>query len=58
MSNEAPERSALDAMADRRLPGGCDDCAAYQMVNKASEGVYLLEIRHDQTCPYYRGEIR
>ncbi len=50
--------SHLDTMTDRRLPGGCDDCDAYQVVSKASEGVYLLEVHHDRSCPFYSGATR
>lgn len=59
MSNrQAPERSYLDAMTDRPLPGGCDDCDAYQTVTKTSDGVYVLAVHHDPSCPYYRGATR
>lgn len=58
MSNQAPERSALDAMTDRRIPGGCDDCDAYQTVTDHGDGLYVLTIHHDKSCPYYRGATR
>jgi|GEM_PF-2286554 len=44
----------LDAMTDKRLPGGCDDCDAYQVMVKAEAGVYVLQVHHDDTCPFYR----
>jgi len=42
--------SALDAMTGHRIPGGCDDCAAYQTVEQHAPGLYVLGIHHDLTC--------
>lgn len=36
-----------------RLPGGCDDCNAYQTVT-LDDGIYRICIHHDDTCPFYR----
>lgn len=44
----------LEAAKGQHIPGGCDDCGAHQVLNEHSPGVYLLEIRHDSTCPTYR----
>ncbi len=49
-----PVPSALDRLTGRRLPGGCDDCTAYQTVEQQAPGVYLLTVHHDPTCPDYR----
>lgn len=49
--------SVLDQMADHRMPGGCDDCAAYQTVELVGS-IYVLTVHHDQTCSYYRGDTR
>ncbi len=49
-----PVASALDHLAGRRLPGGCDDCHAYQTVEQQAPGVYVLLVHHDDTCPDYR----
>jgi hypothetical protein len=37
-----------------RIPGGCDDCNAYQELVTAADGVYRIEIAHDDWCPTYR----
>jgi len=54
--------SALDALAGRQLPGGCDDCDAYQTVtrqpNETWGGVYVLTIHHDDGCPHLAGVTR
>jgi hypothetical protein len=47
--------SALDAMTGRRLPGGCDDCAAYQVMSRCADGLYVLTVHHDPTCPHLDG---
>lgn len=47
--------SVLDAMTGHRMPGGCDDCTAFQTLDRHDSGVYLLTVHHDDTCPSYRG---
>ncbi len=37
-----------------RLLGGCGDCNAVQEMREVEPGVWVLEIRHDPTCPTYR----
>ena len=44
----------LDAMTGKRIPGGCDDCDAYQTMREEAPGVYVLQVSHDETCPFYR----
>jgi len=44
----------LDAMAGKQLPGGCQDCGAYQTVDQVEPGVYVLRVHHDASCPTYR----
>jgi hypothetical protein len=44
----------LCALVGRRVPGGCDDCHADQTVEQRAPGVYLLVVRHDDTCPAYQ----
>jgi len=52
------ERSVLDAMTGHRMPGGCDDCHAYQTIELAGPGVYVLAVFHDDTCPELRRRSR
>ena len=55
MSNRpAPERSYLDDLTGHRIAGGCEDCTAYQTVTDHGDGLYVLTIHHDETCPSYR----
>jgi len=42
---------------ERRIPGGCKDCNAYQTA-VLSDGIYHLTVHHDPTCPYYLGMTR
>lgn len=57
MSNRPRLRAAssLDALTGRRLPGGCDDCTAYQTVARVEDGFYVLTVHHDPTCPELNG---
>lgn len=49
---------ALDALAGRRIPGGCDDCDAYQEMTTDGGGVYVVTVRHDASCPWLRAHER
>lgn len=33
------------------IPGGCDQCDAYQVLEQLSPGVHALNIHHDDNCP-------
>jgi hypothetical protein len=37
-----------------RIPGGCDQCDAYQVLEQLSPGVHALNIHHDDDCPILR----
>ena len=47
--------SVLAGITGRRLPGGCDDCLAYQVLSRMPNdqwgAVYVLTVHHDDTCP-------
>lgn len=48
--------SLLDDLAarigDQRVPGGCDDCDAYQTMTRPSPGVFSVTVHHDSSCPW------
>jgi hypothetical protein len=44
----------LDRLAGLQVPGGCDDCDAYQTVDARRAPIYRVTVHHDQTCPTYR----
>jgi hypothetical protein len=50
--------SALDDLfrktEGRQIPGGCDQCDAYQVVETLSPGVHALNIHHEDDCPVLR----
>ena len=48
----------LEALPDQPIPGGCDDCDAYQVLTQPVPGVYVVEVRHDDTCPWLRAHER
>jgi hypothetical protein len=39
---------------DQPIPGGCDMCDAYQIVETVSPGVHVLNVHHDEECPILR----
>ena len=43
----------FDGMAGQHIPGGCDDCDAYQQMTK-QHGVYVITVHHDDTCPSWQ----
>ena len=55
MSDDVTE--VLGAITGRRIPGGCDDCTAYQTVQQHTPGVFVLTVHHDDTCPAYRQHL-
>jgi len=62
MSNGRPFRRQLSenqrAFADlfgpldgARIPGGCDQCDAYQTVSPLTAGAWQMTVHHDDWCP-------
>lgn len=48
-----PVSAQLAALDGARIPGGCDRCDAYQVIN-AMQGhpdVHVLNVYHDDDCP-------
>ncbi|WP_159448802.1 hypothetical protein [Demequina sp. NBRC 110053] len=41
-----------------QIPGGCQDCDAFQTLDETSPGIYVLAVHHDDTCPQLRAQIR
>jgi hypothetical protein len=44
--------AVLAEFGHRRIPGGCEDCDAYQIVSRVAEGIFSLNIHHDDSCPF------
>lgn len=42
-------------LAGKRIPGGCDDCNAYQEMHQEAQGVWVLGVFHDDGCPWLAG---
>jgi len=36
----------------KRIPGGCDSCDAYQSVVPKAAGMYVIQVHHDEWCPF------
>jgi len=43
----------LAALIGQRIPGGCDDCDAYQVMRREG-AVFVITVAHDNTCPWLR----
>ncbi len=44
----------LARLESLRIPGGCEDCDAYQTVDASHAPIYRVTVHHDETCPNYR----
>ena len=42
----------LGRLVGERIAGGCDDCAAYQEVERDGTGVWHIHVFHDDNCPW------
>jgi hypothetical protein len=47
-------RELLDSLAGIEVDGGCDDCPAYQTIERVDVGDYVNRIFHDDTCPWWQ----
>ena len=47
----------FSGLVGRELPGGCEDCSAYQTMTEVTPGVWSLTVHHDDTCPFYRAHV-
>jgi hypothetical protein len=43
----------FEALAGKRIEGGCDRCNAFQTVSK-DYGVHIIHVHHDDWCPTWR----
>jgi hypothetical protein len=48
---QAAARAIFGPMDGARVEGGCDHCAAYQVPSQVSQGVWMLTVHHESTCP-------
>jgi hypothetical protein len=38
----------------KQIPGGCEDCDAYQTMDEVRPRVHMLTVHHDDDCPTLR----
>lgn len=48
-----PVHELLDSFIGVEIDGGCDDCNAYQTIERLAMGVYINHIHHDDTCGWW-----
>lgn len=41
----------LGPLDGARIPGGCEQCDAYQTVEPAGPGIWINTVHHDSWCP-------
>jgi hypothetical protein len=46
------EPIAFGELEGRAIPGGCQDCDAFQRLVRSDEGVWDLTTYHDNSCPF------
>jgi hypothetical protein len=48
-----PVQELLDSLVGIAVDGGCDDCPAYQTIERVDVGCYVNRVFHDDTCPWW-----
>jgi hypothetical protein len=53
-AQQDPASAMITALDGARIPGGCEDCDAYQDVtaNADGPGLHKITVRHDDWCPW------
>jgi len=46
------DKNILALMTEGEIPGGCDDCNAYQKVVQEGHNLFKITVFHDDTCPF------
>lgn len=58
MSNGRPYRrqltDLLGPLDGKHIPGGCDQCDAYQTATAIAVGVWNITVHHDDWCPFLK----
>lgn len=49
---QASAQALFGPLDGARIPGGCESCDAYQVVRPAVAGVWHIDVRHDDDCPF------
>jgi hypothetical protein len=53
--SQAKAVGLLGPLDGKRIPGGCEMCDAFQMVEPAGSGVWTLTVYHDDNCSFLKG---
>ncbi len=49
-----PLVNILGPLDGAKIPGGCDQCDAYQTVEAVTAGIWNITVYHDEWCPALR----
>lgn len=49
-----PISAYVSALDGAHIPGGCEHCDAYQVINANAHGsrVHMVNVHHDDDCPW------
>jgi hypothetical protein len=50
-SAQAMLARALGPLEGQEIPGGCDECNAFQTADPVKAGVWVISVHHDVACP-------
>jgi hypothetical protein len=50
-ANPDPLVNPLGSLDGADIPGGCDECEAYQTAHVEAPGVWIVEVHHGADCP-------
>ena len=51
-----PLSPTLRDLIGQRIPGGCADCSAFQVVSRDGLGIWRITVHHDGDCPTWRAK--
>jgi hypothetical protein len=51
-------RKILKSIEGKSVPGGCECCDAFQYLSEVADGIWALEVAHDDDCPFVRSRAR
>jgi hypothetical protein len=50
-ARQDPIREVLGPLDGGRIPGGCEECDAYQVPECLANRVWVIRVHHDDGCP-------
>jgi hypothetical protein len=54
--SQAAALQQLGPLDEERIPGGCDKCNSFQMVELSGPGVWMLTVYHNDDCSFLKAQ--